>query len=115
MDGLKNKYMLRKNHDTGHINHAFDIEPSGQEYCYDAGYSSERSPEEGEQKLFSMGSGDIINEEEEKEQHQEQTRILRLNPGQCYTKEDLMKMFPFINDGKDSVLKPLIYICIFSE
>lgn len=94
--------MVRNHHHTGHVNYAFDREASGKDYCYDAGYSSERSPEEGDQQLvFPVVRGEA--EERKKEHEQEEISTFKLQPGHCYTKDDLMKMFPFISEGKSPV------------
>lgn len=99
VDGPADKYIVRNHHQAGHVNYAFDSGPSGKDFCYDAGYSSERSPEEGDHQLvLPMVSGEA--KEERKKTEQEQTSTCRLLPGQCYTKENLMQMFPFINEGK---------------
>ncbi|XP_050690463.1 mucin-17-like isoform X1 [Eriocheir sinensis] len=97
-NGSADKYMVRNHHHTGHVNYAFDSEASGKDYCYDAGYSSERSPEEGDQQLvFPVVGGEA--EERKKEDEQEQISTCKLQLGRCYTKDDLMNMFPFISEG----------------
>lgn len=107
MDRPENKYMVRENYPAWHANYAFDSEPSGQDYCYDPGYSSERSPEEGDQQLVfpAIGSED----REESDHEQEQIDIFRLHPGHCYSKEDLMKMFSFISEGE------ALMVCVFDQ
>lgn len=103
--GRAAKYVVHDDHQLGigHDNYAFDSETSGQDiYGYDPGYSSERSPEEEERPpLFHVGNRDSEAEEEEEEDDEElqQSNTLRLHPGHCLTKEDLMKLLPFINEG----------------
>ena len=106
--GRAAKYVVHDDHQLGmgHDNYAFDSETSGQDiYSYDPGYSSERSPEDEERPpLFHAENRDSDIEEEEDDDddddEQLQSTNLRLHPGHCLSKEDLMKLLPFINEGK---------------
>ncbi|XP_063845272.1 tyrosine-protein phosphatase non-receptor type 13-like isoform X2 [Scylla paramamosain] len=112
--GRAAKYVVHDDHQLGmgHDNYAFDSETSGHDiYSYDPGYSSERSPEDEERPpLFHAENRDSDVEEEEEEEEEDddddddddeqlQSSNLRLHPGHCLSKEDLMKLLPFINEG----------------
>ncbi|XP_064081867.1 uncharacterized protein LOC135198224 [Macrobrachium nipponense] len=102
--GRAAKYMVSdtSNLGGGLDNFAFDNEIIGQDnYGYDPGYSSERSPEEEEgpplyyrkalkerqnRALGSSGSG-------------HDRRSLKVGPGEIITTKELMKLFPFISEG----------------
>ena len=113
MGGRAAKYVVHDDHQLGmgHDNYAFDSETSGHDiYGYDPGYSSEKSPEEERPPRFHGGNGDSEDEDEEEEEEEDdeeeeeearhQSNTLRLLPGHCLTKEDLMKLLPFINEGE---------------
>ncbi|XP_045129393.1 mucin-5AC-like [Portunus trituberculatus] len=105
--GRAAKYVVHDDHPLGmgHDNYAFDSETSGQDiYSYDPGYSSERSPEDEERPpLFHAENRDSDAEEEDEEDEEDDEQLqstnLRLHPGHCLSKEDLMKLLPFINEG----------------
>lgn len=84
----------------GHDNYAFESELSGQDnYGYDPGYSSERSPEEEEgPPLYCHSSGENKTDAD-RHMMQQDHRFHKVPTGQILTTPELMKLFPFINEG----------------
>ncbi|XP_042216152.1 multiple PDZ domain protein-like isoform X2 [Homarus americanus] len=106
VSGRAAKYVVSGSNSLGgHDNFGFDSELSGQDnYGYDPGYSSERSPEEEEgPPLYCHSSQDSNNSSGSEKHHgiqqQEHHRSLKLPSGQILTTHELMKLFPFINEG----------------
>lgn len=105
VNGRAAKYVVNDSDSlTGHDNYAFESELSGQDnYGYDPGYSSERSPEEEEgPPLFCHASQRKGIAAPESYSAQHDRRSLKLTPGHVVTTRELMKLFPFINEGKEN-------------
>nr|XP_045625779.1 tyrosine-protein phosphatase non-receptor type 13-like isoform X1 [Procambarus clarkii] len=99
VSGRAAKYVVDDSNGLGgHDNYAFDSDLTGQDnYGYDPGYSSERSPEEEEGPPLYCHST-LENSDAESHVIQDH-RSLKLPSGQILTTHELMKLFPFINEG----------------
>ncbi|XP_068207308.1 uncharacterized protein [Palaemon carinicauda] len=105
--GRAAKYMVN---DTGNLsgldNFGFDNEIIGQDnYGYDPGYSSERSPEEEEgpplyyRKAQKERQNRALGVGGSSSSGGHDRRSLKVGPGEIVTTKELMKLFPFITEG----------------
>lgn len=102
VNGRAAKYVVSDSDSLGgHDNYAFESELSGQDnYGYDPGYSSERSPEDEEgPPLFCHAAQRKSGAASESHSTLQDHLPLKLAPGQVVTTQELMKLFPFINEG----------------
>ncbi|KAK7007471.1 hypothetical protein SK128_011795 [Halocaridina rubra] len=97
------KYLVSQPNSVGlENNYAYNHEFGGQDnYGYDPGYSSERSPEdeEGPPLYYRKAQKERENRAVHEGSSSRDTRSLQVGPGENISVMELMRMFPFISEG----------------